>query len=144
MTYVLLFGHACVATDGTVKSRRDAEDSNALILAPADKVEEDSDVPAIKAPKLSKSQLRKQKKVHEEVQKRQQRAQVCFIQRTNDYVWNFVHSSPRLPDPLLGENWQKSCLSGSIAHAGVRYVAAACAVRLSACPHHASTHAWPV
>lgn len=57
-------------------SQRDAEDSNALILAPADNVQEDSDVPEIKAPKLSKSQLRKQKKVHEEVQKRQQRAQV--------------------------------------------------------------------
>ncbi|DBB17318.1 TPA: hypothetical protein ACH3X3_014362 [Trebouxia sp. C0006] len=62
--------------DALLAPQRDAEDSNALILAPADKVEEDSDVPAIKAPKLSKSQLRKQKKVHEEVQKRQQRAQV--------------------------------------------------------------------
>ncbi|DBA75145.1 hypothetical protein WJX77_004936 [Trebouxia sp. C0004] len=63
--------------DGTSPaSQRDTEDSNALILAPADNAEEDSDVPAIKAPKLSKSQLRKQKKVHEEVQKRQQRAQV--------------------------------------------------------------------
>ena len=94
MTYALLFGHAYVATDGTVKSRRDAEDSNALILAPADKVEEDSDVPAMKAPKLSKSQLRKQKKVHEEVQKRQQRAQVCCIQRSSRHACNLVHSSP--------------------------------------------------
>lgn len=71
--------HACVATNSTVKPRRAAEDSNALVLAPTDNVEEDSDVPAIKAPKLSKSQLRKQKKVQEEVQKRRQRAQVCFI-----------------------------------------------------------------
>ncbi len=103
MTYVLLLVHARVATDSTAKPRRDAEDSNALILAPADNVEEDSDVPAIKAPKLSKSQLRKQKKVHEELQKREQRAQVCSIQRSNDYACNLVHSSPRLRDPLLSK-----------------------------------------
>ena len=95
--------HACGATDSTAKPHRDAEDSNALILAPADKIEEDSDVPAIKASKLSKSLLRKQEKVHEEVQKRQQRAQVCFIQRSNDYACNLVHSSPRLCDPLLSQ-----------------------------------------
>lgn len=91
------------ATDSTVKPRRDAEDSNALILAPADNVEEDSDLPAIKAPKLSKSQLRKQKKVHEEVQKRQQRAQVCSSQKPIDHACNFAYSGPRLHDPLLSQ-----------------------------------------
>lgn len=90
--------HAWRATDSTVKPRRDTEDSNALILAPADNVEEDSNAPAIKAPKQSKSQLRKQKKVLEEVQKRQQRAQVCFIRISIDYACNLVHSSPRLCD----------------------------------------------
>ncbi|KAA6424230.1 MAG: ATP-dependent RNA helicase kurz [Trebouxia sp. A1-2] len=62
--------------DTLLAPQRDVGDSNALILAPADIVEEDSDVSPIQAPKMSKSQLRKQKKVHEEVQKRQQRAQV--------------------------------------------------------------------
>ena len=95
--------HAWRATDSTAKPRRDTEDSNALILAPADNVEEDSYVPAIKAPKLSKSQLRKQKKVLEEVQKRQQRAQVCFIQMSIAHACNLVHSSPRLRDPLLSQ-----------------------------------------
>ena len=53
-------------------------DSNAPILNPAHKHEEYADVPEVKVPKLSKSQLRKQKKVQEEHTKRQQRAQVTF------------------------------------------------------------------
>lgn len=101
--YVLLFMHARVATDSIVKSRRDVGDSNALILAPADIVEEDSDVSPIQAPKMSKSQLRKQKKVHEEVQKRQQRAQVCSFHRPNEFACISLHSSPRLHDPLLSK-----------------------------------------
>lgn len=58
-------------------------DSNAPILTLAQKHEEYADAPEVKVPKLSKSQLRKQKKVQEEHTKRQQRAQVIFpLQQT--------------------------------------------------------------
>ena len=37
---------------------------------------------------------------------------VSFIQRTNDYAWSFVHSSPRLQLPLLTQRWQQYCSHG--------------------------------
>ena len=56
---------------------REMPDSNALIHDPVHKDEHtNADLAEVKAPKLSKSQLRKQKKVQEEHTKRQQRAQV--------------------------------------------------------------------
>ncbi len=116
---------------------RKAVDSNALILTPADKAAEDSDVPEIRAPKLSKSQLRKQKKVQEEIIKREQRAQVCcscMLEPLHMHAGVYLQS-------LAGDQVLSGC---GCANAGIRYPAAACAVRFSTCPNHASTHARPV
>lgn len=53
-------------------------DSNALILQPVHQTEDHSGALEAKAPKLSKSQLRKQKKVQEEHTKRQRRTEVLL------------------------------------------------------------------
>lgn len=68
----------CTACGSPLRNAcREVADSNALILTPAHKDEDDAvPAPEVKAPKLSKSQLRKQRKVQEEHTKRQQRAQV--------------------------------------------------------------------
>ena len=73
----------CAATDHAALPHRKAVDSNALILRDARHQDaDDSPTPSVKAPKLSKSQLRKQKKVQEEHAKREKRAQVISLVQT--------------------------------------------------------------
>ena len=72
-------------------ARREVADSNALILTPAHQ-DEDGAVPApeVNAPKLSKSQLRKQRKVQEEHTRRQQRAQVTQSCRKQTFAMHHM------------------------------------------------------
>lgn len=69
-------------------------DSNALILEAAQRIQDQTDAPKGKIPKLSKFQLRKQKKVQEEQIKRQQRAEVCnhFTGTASTMLLGFVLS----------------------------------------------------
>ena len=70
-------------TDHAALPSREAVDSNALILGTARHQDaDDSPTSSVKAPKLSKSQLRKQKKVQEEHAKREKRAQVESLVQT--------------------------------------------------------------
>ena len=111
---------------------REMADSNDLILTPARKEEHHADAPEVKAPKLSKSQLRKQKKVQDEHTKRQQRAQV-------------THSCNEHSDAcsMLWSNETHSC-DNITQITGVRNSAAACIVRFATCSHDAGTHAWSI
>ena len=52
------------------------EDSNALVMSADQKVDPHQPEAVTSSPKLSKSQLKKQRKVQEELKKREQRAQV--------------------------------------------------------------------